>query len=272
MRFERGLRLLRQSLSLLRADPELAVLPAAGFALFVIVGAGLFALVFRRWPDVHDLRAMGLVRVYPILIAASIPTTFANAALVAGTMERLRGGDPTIGRSLRAALDHWRPLVAWAIVSGLVGFVLQVVAERIKIAGPIARWAVGLAWQLASTFVVPVMLFEDLGAQPALQRSASLFKQRWGENVTGVGAIGIAMMVLMIPVFVVAGILGAIGGLAVFAISLCVLLTALMTFSATLTEIFNASLYDYAVTGEVRGPFGKSDLDGAFREKRRWLS
>ncbi len=44
---------------------------------------------------------------------------------------------------------------------------------------------IGVAWTLASYFVVPVLAEEDLGPIEALRRSADLFRETWGEQVDG---------------------------------------------------------------------------------------
>jgi hypothetical protein len=55
-------------------------------------------------------------------------------------------------------------LLKWTIVAGLVGVFLRAIAERLKLAGRLAIWAIELGWEVAITFVIPVLLFEDVDA------------------------------------------------------------------------------------------------------------
>ncbi|MCU1461102.1 MAG: putative rane protein [Acidimicrobiales bacterium] len=268
-RVRRGFRLLEQSWGVLRSDKELALLPIAGAVGMGVVGIGAFLLMFRRWPNGDDLKVPGVFwRLYPIFIIASTISTFANAAVVAAAMERLEGGDPTIRSGLRAAWRKRWQLLKWTMVAGLVGILLRAIAGRLKLAGRLAIWAIGLGWQLAITFVIPVLLFEDEDVAPAVRRSASLFKEHWGENVSGNGAIGLAVVALMLP----AVILGGIAGFLLGPVALVVILGAifLLTIAATgaLAGIFNTALYRFATTGTAVGPFDAADLEGAFTPKR----
>jgi hypothetical protein len=124
-----------------------------------------------------------------------------------------------------------------------------------------------VAWSVITFFVVPVILFEPLGVIESVKRSSSIFKQRWGETFVGQGAIGLAMILLALPVIGVSVLIGmasttlaaVIGGLA---------LAVLTAVGSALSGIFNAALYRYATEGEAAGAFESTDLQGAFRPKR----
>jgi MFS family permease len=276
-----GWRLVQQSWSLLRQDKELAVLPLGGFLLSALVWVGLVAAIYRRVPTAEEMRPPKFFLMYPLFIVGGIPMSFANAAVIGATCQRLSGGDPTVRSALAAAWERrWR-LLAWTLVGGAIGMVLQVVLERLKVGGWLAARLLGLAWQLATMFVVPVLMFEDeQTVRGAVSRSAALFKQRWGESVSGQGAmLGVWAVASLVVTFVT-----TIAGLVLFAISpvlgaivmiggMVVFLLAALGFGQALFGVYQAALYHFAVTGEGAGPFTVADLHGAYRprpEKQGW--
>jgi hypothetical protein len=186
-------------------------------------------------------------------------------------MIRLKGGNPKLEDGLRAARAKLGPIVAWAAIAATVGLILRALEEKAGFLGRVVISLVGAAWSAVTFFVVPVILFEDSGATDAVKRSATIFKQRWGETLVGTGGIGLAMFLLALPVILVAVVLG------VLSVPLGVLvgivgIGGLAAIGATMSGIFNAALYRFATTGEAAPPFDSTDLQGSFRPRRRGLS
>ena len=67
------------------------------------------------------------------------------------------------------------------------------------IIGTIVARLVGLAWNLVTFLVVPILVLEDLGVGDALKRSKDLFKKTWGENVIGQFGLGAVGFLLVAP-------------------------------------------------------------------------
>ena len=53
-----------------------------------------------------------------------------------------------------------------------------------------------MAWSLVTFLAVPVIAIEGTGPFETLKRSASIFRQRWGQQITGNIAIGGAVFLL----------------------------------------------------------------------------
>ena len=60
----------------------------------------------------------------------------------------------------------------------------------------IAARLVGMAWSLVTFLAVPVIAIEGTGPFETLKRSASIFRERWGQQITGNIAIGAAIFLL----------------------------------------------------------------------------
>jgi hypothetical protein len=268
-RIERAFRLLWASWEVLKKDRELIVLPVVSGILILVVAASFFGAAWASGgiregsnPDAISYVFLGL-----FYFCAYLISIFFNAAVVAAATIRLSGGNPTVADGLRAARAKLGPILAWAVIAATVGLILRALEERAGFLGRLVISIVGVAWSAITFFVVPVILFEPVGAPEAVKRSASIFKQRWGESLIGSAGIGIAIFLLAIPVVLFAIVLGALSvplGILVGVLGVGLLAAV----GATLSGIFNAALYRFATEGEAAGPFQPSDLEGTFRPRR----
>ena len=127
------------------------------------------------------------------------------------------------------------------------------------------------AWNLVVFFAIPVLVVEDLGVMDSLKRSVGLFKQTWGEQFTGsmaISALGcLATLGLMIVGFVLITVAVATHSTILIVLTVAVVVLAfifLSLISGAINGIFQASLYQYATTGDA-GKLIDTDLArGAF--------
>jgi hypothetical protein len=262
-RIQDGFQLLGQSWQLVRRRPALVGVIAIGIVATVVVAVALYALAYRRMPHAGDFEWPDVLWLYPIFVVSGIPGTIATATVVATSMQTIDGKEGSVREGLSLTLSKLPQLIAWSLISGVVGIVIQLVAERLKLGGKIAAFLAGVSWALATMLVVPVLLFEDRGPFASVKRSAGLIKERWGEGLTGYGAMNAALMLIMLPLFVVAsGVIAMDAVLGIFALG-AVFLGAIFLMSA-LGGVFNAALYRFAVTGGAGGPFTAPQLESTF--------
>ena len=158
---------------------------------------------------------------------------------------------------------------------GGVRVVLNALRSRGGRAGHFAADVGADIWRLVTFLVVPVLAFEGLGPFPALKRSAVLFRQRWGEQLTGTLVIGGVSGLI-----VVAGIVFAAGGVVVLveggagaevvAGGLLILVGAAVAvggavFGGATRGVFGVALYRYVAEDRTLGPFTTADLNAAVR-------
>jgi hypothetical protein len=264
----RSFRLLGASWSLLGRDPKLLLLPLGSLILTSSVTAVFWAvgLVDFLAPHSSVQHALGLYGLYAIVAFIGI---CANSVVVAVAMERLDGREATIADGWTMVRGRLGAIVRWAFVSATVGIVLRLIQERTGLVGAIATWIGNLAWGLATFFVVPVLLFEPVGVRQAIRRSAHVFRDRWGEGVTGTLAIGAGLGLLLIPAVIVgaavAVTLSPFAGGAIVVVGFL----AVIVVSETLNEIFTAALYRYAVTGQIPGGMTREDFESWIKPRRR---
>jgi hypothetical protein len=201
--------LLRQSFAVLMSDVELLWLPvysaiATGAASLLLLSAG--ALVFL--PDFQQLMDTGVrhpllpansgmwVGVFIFYVVNYFIVVFFNVALVSTAGDRLAGGHATVNDGLKLAWERKGKILQWAILAATVGIILRTLERRMGWLMRLTAGLIGVAWTLACYFVVPVLAIENLGPVEALQRSAQLFRETWGEELTGGFSFGIFFLVL----------------------------------------------------------------------------
>jgi hypothetical protein len=269
-RIGRSIRLVKESYRVLMQDKELLLLPVISGLLVLVVTASFVIPMFLLGGDVEEENGVlwTVVGLAFYIVTYTIGIFF-QAAVVAGANERLSGGDPTLGSALGAAARHLGSIVAWGVVAGTVGMILRSIQERSELLGRIVAGLVGAAWSLATFFVVPVLVLEGVGMSGAFKRSWALFKDTWGEQIGGRIGLGLASLLLVLPVLGVCALLWW-AGLQGVAVVLGVLSFALLgVFFAALQAVFVTVLYRYATTGETVAGFADEDVAGAFRPKSR---
>jgi hypothetical protein len=267
-RIGRSFQLVGLSYRILMQDKELMVLPLvagviiAAFVGVVMFGAGLDSARIERFG------ADTYVPLFGMYVAAYAIGIFFQAAVVAGAVERMRGGDPTIGSALAAAGRRAVPILLWAVLAATVGVAIQAIHERLGFIGRIITSIVGAAWSLATFFVVPVLVFEDKTVRHSVSRSVSMFRETWGETVVGGTTLGAAAVCAWLTLVAATGLLAWMVGtiaLAFFAVGAILL----MIFFTAMQGVYVASLYRYATAGRGPAGFDEALLRHAFVPKRR---
>jgi hypothetical protein len=198
-----------------------------------------------------------------------------NVALVAAADQALRGGEPDVAAAKRVARSRLGAIVAWGLVAFLVGFVLGVLSEMKGAAGAIAASLGAAMWSLVTFLVLPVLTFEGVGPVAAMKRSTALFRERWGQQVTGNVVIGgVAGLIVFVGLVVgVGGVSLVIAGgtAAIVAGVLLILVGAIVTlggalFAGAARIVFGVALYRYVAEDRALRPFTANELEGAARQ------
>ncbi len=268
-RIGRSFQIVGQSYRILMRDKELMVLPLLSGTVIIAVVSGFVlgtGLDLGRL-DHQSMDTETLLPVFLLYVATDFIGLFFQAAVVAGATERIRGGDPTIGSALRAAARRIPSLLLWAVVAATVGMLLRMLRDRAGFLGRIIAGLAGVAWSLATFFVVPVIVLEEASVGEAIPESASVFRKTWGETFVGGVNLGVASLVAWVTLVAVVGLLAWAGALTLaLAIGIAGAIATAIFFSA-LQGVFVASLYQFAAHGEAGG-FDRGVLDEAFVQRR----
>lgn len=280
-RISNGWALAKQSWRVLMLDKEMLVFPLLSGIACLIVLASFGVPILMGMDQIEQMaeqnEGLGQVLLWGVLFlfyfANYFVIVFFNSALVACAIIRFRGGDPTVMDGLRTASHRMPQIVAWALVSATVGIILRAIESRSEKVGQIVSGLLGGAWSIATYFVVPVLVVEQVGPVDAVRRSFGILKKAWGESLAAGFSIGLITFLLcfvaMIPV--VAGVVALEAGQTVLAVlgiavgAICLMLIALI--NSALDAILLGALYLYAADGEVPEQFDGAVLEAAFHRK-----
>ena len=282
-RFSRSWDLVARSFAILWADKQLMLFPVLSGISCVIVtlllGAGGLAaflpairaagITAQNFP--HTARSPEFaVAMFVFYLANYFVIVFFNVALVGVANSRLTGGNWTFDQGLQLAWKRKWVILQWGFVAATVGMVLRALSERAGFIGRIVISIIGVAWNIACYFVVPVLAFEDLSPGAALYRSAELFTETWGERVVGGFSLGVIFFLLMIPGFALwfaALRLGGQSGLIFGGVIMGAYILLLSVMSSAVQGIFNSALYRYACDQQVPPGFSRDLIQGAWSPK-----
>ena len=281
-RFSRSWSLIKASAGVLAKDKELLVFPLLS-AICTLIVAAAFVLPMFGLGALDGLGKESGDGLSPVVYAAAIlfylvqyfVIFFFNTALVGAAMIRLEGGDPTLRDGLRIAGARLIPILGYAAIAATVGMVLRAIQERSGWIGNIVAGLLGVAWTVASSLVVPVLVARNVGPIEAIKESALLLKKTWGENLIGQGGVGLVFGfilggVVLVGVAAIAGAAmtgsGVLIGLVVAVFIVALLVVGLV--QAALSGIYSAALYRHASgEGETEG-FNGNLLQQAFAVKK----
>jgi hypothetical protein len=270
--------LVKASAGVLRADKELIVFPIlsgvvglAVLASFVLPGllAGFFDSFLAG-----GIQGIGLLGGLSFYAVESFVVLFANSALIGAAMIRLRGGNPTVGDGFRIASKHVGAILVFSFFSGTVGLILRILARGGKGLGRLGAAIGGLAWNMVTYLVLPVLVVEEINPVEAIIRSATLLKKTWGEQIVGNLSTD---AIFGLPKLIVGGLVALVvfqgisfGSTLTFALVIALLVLVFLLLGlieSTLKGIYVAAVYRYAAQGEVGGFFSEEVVKGAFRPK-----
>ena len=273
-RIKRGWGLTKKSWALLRAHQELIRFPLYGAVATVLLG------IVTIGPGLLLIEKNALGGAIPLLVLGvyvlSVVGFYFSVGLAAAADMIFRGqADVTVADGLEVARSRFAQICGWAALSTAISLVMGLLENQGGIGGQIAARLVGMAWSLVTFLAVPVIALEGTGAFATLKRSASLFRERWGQQVTGniaigaaIGLLGVLPAALLIAVGV--AVWSSSGFVGALLVVLGVLLMAIAVLvSQALSVIFGVALYRYALDGEVVGGFTQEDLESAVKVKGR---
>jgi hypothetical protein len=302
-KFKRSWLLFKTSLSIMAKNKQLLVFPMVVFAFTILIV--LFFLVpvtlrptgysyfsGQHWQTISNslfvqttdangratqaLSPAAMVYLAFMYFVSMFFATFFNVAFYHEIFAALKGEAVSIPRGLRFACTRWKAVLMWTIFAGIIGLIIKQIEERLGIVGRIIGRFIGMAWSVASVFVIPIIV-QDEHANPItmLKNSAGILKRTWGESLIGYlgirlasGLIMIASMVLLIGTLVGSIVLNNYWPIAIVGAFWIVAMFVLSYLTSVAGQIFKGALYLYAANGIVPEPYSQEMLDSAWKFKK----
>ena len=285
----------RESFSVLRQYPRLAVFPIISGVIFLLLVApivlsllpqfkSLYAITGPIW-DKLGASESGQVGFYLAFLAGAYVLTavmiFCNVALVHCALRCHAGQALSVRDGIAAATGCLPQILGWALVSVTVGLILNaiegVLRDKLGFLGGLIGGLFEFGWSVVTYFVLPVLAAEKLGPIAAIRRSSAILRSKWGESLAGearFGLIGVLFFLQAVALFFIGLALelsygaGAMAGLGVLlmVLGVCYGLAVIIVLQA-LSTIFQAGVYLYATTGKVPPTLDRDLVEGAFRPK-----
>lgn len=287
-KFARSWELSRQSLAVLRSDKQLLMFPIFSSIACILVLA-TFALplaVSIDWSTLshhvgepHQKLAVH-PWYYPVLFiyyfVNFLVITFFNSALVTCALRKFNGEPASVQDGLQVAISRLPQIIAWSLVASTIGMVLNMIQERAGFIGKIVIGLVGMAWTIATFFVVPVLVVEKVGPIDAIKRSVQILRKTWGESLianVGIGAVSTVLFLIGFVVAIAMSVAVAAMNAPALIIAIAVLFVIYLLFIgllvSTLQGILLAATYRYASTGLVPSGFDPNIIQSVFATKTK---
>jgi len=285
--WDRSWMIAQRTFALIKQDKEMLWFPVLAGFFSILFSAALLVPTFGLAvaEEVGASRfAVGPAQIAVLFVTyfgLSFIATFFNVCVVYTTRTRLEGGDATFMDSIKFGLSRIHLIAAWSLVSASVGLLLRAIDELAERTGGVGRVLLAIlralmatAWSIMTIFVVPAMVYRDLGPIDAIRDSVGTLKRTWGESLIRHLGLGLAAFVCALPAFVIAAaglaLLSSapLAGGSLFALGALGLLAVSIVFGVANT-VFNTVLYHWASHGSAAEGFDASLLSGAFAPRSR---
>jgi len=259
-RLKTGFAFARRSARALRDHPRLTVLPAVAGLAGLLYLAALWGVVLSVEPSPSQPLLLGAL--LALYFGSTFIASYFTAALMFCVKQALDGEDPVLRDGLRAAGRNLGPLLAWAAISAVVGVIIRVIESNDSLPAKLVAAVFSVAWGVLTFFVVPVIVFEDVGVFEMFSRSKETVRQTWGESLGAAGAVGLVTVALVL----VGALPGAVLLVALPAatpVSLVVLVVGVLLgglVGQTLDGVAKTALYVYATEDETPAYFDGIDF------------
>lgn len=280
-----GLELSKQSWAALRQNKQLVAFPIISTIGLIIITALLFipeaallgpmlAATEEGASESDPSWLLFLVILFVYYLIAYFFVIFSNTALVGATMKLINGEQATVSDGISVAMSRLGKIIVYALISATVGVIARGISQSgrnsdniiVAILAAIVGALIQGAWNLLVFFALPVMVVENVSVMSSLKRSLQIFRQTWGESFVGRTAIGGISCLINLAILVITGAMIA-AGVALGSLPLLIAGGVLMVLgfmvvgllNGAVNGIFQASLYQFATTGDA-GPFIDTEM------------
>jgi hypothetical protein len=294
--FGRSWSLFKSSWGVVRSEPSLIWFPVLSALLVVIASLlllGVLVGVVALNPNLQQalnnssaaadtgetgsplLAVAGVLVLFVYYLLISTIATYFATGMAGAALRRLDGHDTSFAEGIQIANSRLGLILGFAAIEATVGVVLSLLRNQRQgsnLAGNLLASLGNLAWGVATFLVIPVIADHPTSPCGAIQKSTSLLRKTWGEQLIGSGGLGLifgllaaAIVVLtVLAVFLVSSVAAllwtvlGIGGGA---------LILLAVLNSTLSGIYKAAVYRYASQGQVATQFDRTLIQNAFHAK-----
>ncbi len=269
-RLSNGWRISMNSFKVLKENKQLIIFPIlSGLSLIMIIGSFVIITLAGAGWDFANVSRPNSIENYAVILLFYIVNYFIvvyfNTALIHCTTLYFRGEEVTVRNGLDFSFSRIGAIFSWALFAGTIGTILKIVQDNLGSIGKIIIGLVGVAWSIATFFVVPVIAYENLGPIGAFKRSLQLMKEKWGESLSAGFSFGLIQFlgIIMIAMFAFLGaLIHPIVGIVIGVLGISLLFAII---SAT-QSIFISAVY-HNINGDPAEHYNQQFIDNLFAKK-----
>lgn len=267
-RLSNGWKISMSSFKILQENKQLILFPIlSGASMIVLTASFVIAAVFANetLSSLFDeeSRALYYLLIFGFYLINYFIVVFFNMALMHCVSLYFKGEEVNLRDGLNFSMSRIGVIFAWSVVAGTVGAILKVIQEETGLIGKIITGLIGVVWNVATFFVVPVLAYENVGPLDAFKRSAAIMKDKWGESVGANFSLGLvqllALLVTALPLYFLGALINVAVGV-ILAIFAALLVIAIISAAQ---NIFISAVY-HRLQGEDIAGIGNASFDDIF--------
>lgn len=251
----------------------IALIYYSGYA-DILLEYGFEVAKIRLTADFEENWVVAILILIAVGMIASTIKYFFNVAFVEELLKGLGGKSVSVTRGFKSAIGKLGKILKFSFVVSLVAVVVSIVKDKKGIFRLLGE-AMDLGWQLATYFVIPILVIDNLGPIDSIVKSFKLLTKTWGKQIISNFAIG---AIFLIPGGIIVAVIVAIGILLAVQVSIAValvvtvpltiiVLTIVDLLQSSISQIFTVILYKYVTDGETVAGFDEKTLQSAFAPK-----
>jgi len=285
--FARSWEITKLTFSIMKKEKELFLFPILSIIFSLLFVIAIFfptIIVVLLRGDSVILGGLEYLLIFLTYFGIAFIATFFNVCVVYTAALAFSKKEAKFWTTIKFALSRIHIILLWSIIVASVGLILKIIegiAERTKGIGrlilSITRELLSMAWSVATIFVIPGMVYHNLGPFAAIKKSVQVLKKTWGEKLILYVGMNLIAIIFILPAAAIAIfmvyllIVGSINLL--LALSIIAILFAYMIsigiFFSVAGNIFNTALYVYGESKVVVPPYRKDLLTSAFKPMKK---
>lgn len=285
--FSRSWELAKTTFSVMKKEKELFVFPVLSVIFSIIFALAILfptIIVYLIGGEGITLGIMEFLLLFLLYFGIAFIAVFFNFCVVYTSAVAFSGKSPRFWETIKYALSKIHLILLWSLVSATIGLIFRIldgIAEKTKgiggIFAAITLFLFKLSWAIATIFVIPVIVYQNVGPFDALKKSVETIKKTWGENLVAFFGLGLVIfitfalaLIIGCGITILGFIISPLIGVIFLLLSFFIILFIFLIFGVA-SSVFNTALYVYAETGQVVGGYDKESMKNAFRQKRKIL-
>jgi hypothetical protein len=191
---------------------------------------------------------------------------FFNVGLVFCAKKAINNEPTSFSEGVSFAATRISTIFSWAILAATVGVILNAIQEKAGGIGKIITSVIGVVWNIATFFVVPIIAYEDVNAIQALKKSALMMKEKFGESIGANFSFGLFSIIgflisaiIAVPLWFIHPFLGIGAGV--------LLIGFAQIFVSTGQMVFISAVYQKTNGKDIALEFNEDVLDDIFIKK-----